>query len=308
MPYGTIDHPCAANSRWRKFTFIKNDFPSRLNRSGLSGVLRIQGSGPYVLKLDSHPRTVVQNLVIANDVYANYTFDPEFEYKICEVTPGVGGTLAIKLSDGSCQNIHNPVVNFNKHENSPTYVIDVPGGVTNLQPIDEQWTNGEELILTRDINDSSCKDVPLLLEYGDPPIFGKVSDGTWLQFDPRLNLQTNTISNPRDDGGHNEVKMGGGTLCMDTPQNFLNDNDCLLSSVATFRLDDPSKTCGALVCGSQDEVGNKKKKGHMFDIFDKVYQEDPGYSREYVWMMIALSASDQLRQRVAWALSQVCFI
>ena len=49
----------------------------------------------------------------------------------------------------------------------------------------------------------------------------------------------------------------------------------------------------------------------MFDMFDEVYQthsHDIGHNREYVWIMIALSASDQLRQRVAWAFSQVSLI
>ena len=146
-------------------------------------MLKIQGSGSYFLRLDNHTRTIVQNLKIDNDDYKDYTFDPNFDYKICYITPSVEGVLSIRLNDGSFQNIHNPVVNFTNHEDLPTYVIEIPADSGHLKPIDEQWTNGEELILTSALQDESCKEVPALLGFGDPPIFGELSDGIWLLVD-----------------------------------------------------------------------------------------------------------------------------
>lgn len=62
-----------------------------------------------------------------------------------------------------------------------------------------------------------------------------------------------------------------------------------------------------MVCGSPGEVTNNKTGGFLFDA-DTGYQTVPWYvgnNKKYVWIMVALNANDQLRQRVAWALSQV---
>lgn len=62
-----------------------------------------------------------------------------------------------------------------------------------------------------------------------------------------------------------------------------------------------------LVCGSPGEVANSKDDGLLLDASTgfSTLGWNTGKSREYVWIMIALGAPDQLRQRVAWALSQV---
>ena len=62
-----------------------------------------------------------------------------------------------------------------------------------------------------------------------------------------------------------------------------------------------------LVCGSPGEVANDKNKEFLFDadIGFSTTGWDVSRNRKYVWIMTALGASDQLRQRVAWALSQV---
>lgn len=255
---------------------------------------------------------MVQNLQIDNDDYLDYTFDPNFEYAICKIFPEIGGRLAIELQDGSCQNISNPAVDFTDHENLPIYIINLPGGSGDLKPIYEQWTKGDDFILTSALQDASCDNVPVLLMLGDAPIFGQLPDGTWLQFDPRLNLKTNTLTDPQDDGGYNEVILAGNeeTLCMNVPRTFQNENECFMSTMDTCG-STSSETTGVPVCGSPGEVRNMKEKGFMFDMFHKDYTTQlnrRGRNKEYVWMMIALSASDQLRQRVAWALSQVNLI
>jgi len=62
-----------------------------------------------------------------------------------------------------------------------------------------------------------------------------------------------------------------------------------------------------LVCGSPGEVSNDRDQGFYFDVNNDYATSslDKGFSRQHVWIMIAMSASDQLRQRVAWALAQV---
>jgi hypothetical protein len=64
-----------------------------------------------------------------------------------------------------------------------------------------------------------------------------------------------------------------------------------------------------LVCGSPGEISSDKEHPFVFDV-DTQYSTvswDTGNNRKYVWIMVSLSAVDQLRQRVAWALSQVSF-
>lgn len=62
-----------------------------------------------------------------------------------------------------------------------------------------------------------------------------------------------------------------------------------------------------LVCGSPGEVSNSKSEEFLFD--SESDYSTVGWSRsnnrKHVWIMLALNGLDQLRQRVAWALSQV---
>ena len=67
---------------------------------------------------------------------------------------------------------------------------------------------------------------------------------------------------------------------------------------------------GVLVCGSQDEVEPDPLKDDYFDMglydqdtLDAMYR--PSSQRHTIWTHHALYANDQLRQRMAWALSQV---
>lgn len=64
-----------------------------------------------------------------------------------------------------------------------------------------------------------------------------------------------------------------------------------------------------LVCGSPGEVSNDKDSEHLFDprIMPgfKTFPWQNVWNRQYVWLMIALGASDQFRQRVAWSFAQV---
>ena len=63
----------------------------------------------------------------------------------------------------------------------------------------------------------------------------------------------------------------------------------------------------AVVCGSPGEVSNLKGETFQYQPGNgfETTRWDAGNNRKYVWTMIAMGAPDQLRQRVAWALSQV---
>jgi len=68
-------------------------------------------------------------------------------------------------------------------------------------------------------------------EERDPPVFGQLRDGSWLQFDPRLKLEENTIDSPLPDGGGLvNALTSDETRCANAPRTFLNEDFCSLSN------------------------------------------------------------------------------
>jgi len=241
---GTPDHPCDQYSRWRKVSFVRNDYMWHVEKK-----LRIvdlgSGDGPFKLELNRWARTVVDQLEIEDDGYSDYTFDPAYEYELCKYPEDtmINGRLYIRLEpeneneDGPCVIVRNPLVNLDGHESIVSRIINLP---EDLLPIDQQWNSGEDLVLQlqSSLHDnpsfsSTCANLPIVPEQGDEPIFGKLSDGTWLIFDPRLDLLSNTPALPEEDGGKAEVIASGGeTLCSNVPRTFLNEDQCKVSSNA----------------------------------------------------------------------------
>ncbi len=200
---------------------------------------RVLGSGPFILEYNGLVRTVVADIKIENYGYENYKFDPSFYYKICgypEVR--VGGKLYIMLENGRCVRIKNPIVSLEGHESSVSTIFDFTDDM--LQPIDRWWNDGEDLVFTLRSSlfddpmfSSICAALPAIPDFTDDPIFGRLSNGTWFLFDPRLSLDTNTPSSPISDGGKSTFTVSGGKKhCSNAPRTFLNEDDCKLSSNA----------------------------------------------------------------------------
>ena len=231
---GTADHPCDLFSRWRKISFVRND-----NQWSIGKKLRVIGTGPFKLEFNRWTRTIVNNFTIEHSDYSNYTFDPDRDYSFCRnPEERLNGKLVLELEDGACVVTQNPVVNLNGYESSVSNIFNLPDD--SLEPIDQWWNGGEESVFklqTSLFDDPSfatiCAGLPSVPELGDEPIFGKLSNGTWLMFDPRLVLETNTLSSPINDGGKEAlIASGGDTYCSNVPRTFLNENQCHLSSNA----------------------------------------------------------------------------
>ncbi len=73
---------------------------------------------------------------------------------------------------------------------------------------------------------------------------------------------------------------------------------------------DAVDTTQVIVCGSPGEVANHPENEFLFDASNGF--QTVGWSttnnRKYVWMMVALGAKDQIRQRVSWALNQIIVV
>ena len=74
---------------------------------------------------------------------------------------------------------------------------------------------------------------------------------------------------------------------------------------------------GFEACGSPGEIANDPNDGHRYWMWlttqEKGQREvrdcyQPNNGKRIVWTMAALTAADQLRQRVAWALSQIVVV
>ena len=231
----------------------------------------------------------------------------------------VGGDLRFRLPSGSCQTAY-----FNGTYGNPPVDIDGSGyaNTVNLdgneaQPIDENLYQGQVQMLSivGDVNDGKCSGFhrgPGLV----PTVFAKY-DGEWFVHSPRFKILDNTFDLPMTDGGGSIVSNTTGDAtqyqarCANVARTFLNEESCFLSSDPLACPVDESNS-NSLVCGSPGEVSNDLSLGgtQSYGAFDMItnWGRTSGRFRSFkkiVWNAVVLSAPDQLRQRMAWALSQI---
>ena len=104
-------------------------------------------------------------------------------------------------------------------------------------------------------------------------------------------------------------RYGDHVYYRDLPEELLSDN-----VAAYFGASGDVEGAGVVVCGSRDEVENDPFWGDVFTPLsssDEITDADLLEHKEQkgtIWTTVAVTAPDQLRQRVAWAVSQVCTI
>lgn len=278
---GTPDHPCEISSRWRKYTFVRNDF-----RWFMPKKLRIIGSGPFTLMLDGIVRTAVENMWIVDSGYADYKFNPNFDYIVCrDPEEFVNGRLWITLEDGTCRGTQNPPVNLSGITELVSYQVELPNL---LDPVDLAFSNNELFILNTSVESAICSAIPAIPEFGDDPIFGRLPDGSWLQFDARLELEQNTLKNPLIDGGKvKHLASGKETLCSNVPRNFLNEETCIVSSNA----------CSSTISSSDLEIL----------LNDNTIVQLTNLTRRYVYAIDGLNVIEKTDSTAfAWKLPHPC--
>jgi uncharacterized protein (DUF1501 family)/uncharacterized protein (DUF1800 family) len=158
---------------------------------------------------------------------------------------------------------------------------------------------------------------------GGSLLFAKTSDGIWLQHDPRIDMETNSISSPLPDGGNALLQAKKTLYCSNAPRSFFNEGQCVMSSIPACRpgsTNASAATTGTIVCGSSGEITNDLSLGdNWLDISsidtdrsaaiglpaDITSTESFSRQREFIWSDVALNAKDQLRQRIAFALMYI---
>lgn len=172
------------------------------------------------------------------------------------------------------------------------------------------------------LSPTHCEDLPAY-QHDGPPFFAKTVDGEWLQFVPRVVMEENTIGQPLADGGLASWSSGRTLFCSNVPRSFVNEEGCYVSTVEAcpaMSADFSNTTTGVLVCGSPYESSNDMSLGDGWTDMasidenlavalqlpkDTTGSNQLGNQREFVWNTAALTADDQLRQRVAWSLIQI---
>ena len=86
----------------------------------------------------------------------------------------------------------------------PSQVVQLPDiAADDLELIDKERSHGGEYILTNPsgLSDTLCDNLGDVTEEGDPPVFGRLPDGSHLIYDPRVRLADNEVEHPISDGG-----------------------------------------------------------------------------------------------------------
>jgi len=158
--------------------------------------------------LNGHVRTLVKPDALAFEVNSGYTLEYNTEYEMCGLPQDFEGGwfyLVVSQEPRVCQRLPNPLVNFYPDDPDtikPSNVLSLPDVSLNvLESIDEVPSRGGEYILIDGLTDALCNSLSDVTEETDAPTFGQLPDGSWLQFDPRLILEENTLLDPIPDGG-----------------------------------------------------------------------------------------------------------
>jgi len=235
------NHPCDGLSRWRNFAFTKKD-GDRMSVQQFEAVFNNETDTYITIKLNGQVRTTVRSL--AFDDNSEYTLEFNREYTMCGLPAEYeDGVFKIKVNEttNECEDLPNPLVHFNPSSVQPLNVLNLPNvSIGTLEHIDELRSHGGEYILVNGLSDDLCDQLNDVTEERDPQVFGKLPDGSWLLFDPRMLLEENKNtpeSHIPDGGGLVRSLTGDQTKCANVPRTFLNEDQCSLS--------DSTMACGS---------------------------------------------------------------
>ena len=252
-------------------------------------------------------------------------------YTICATKPPTSVGKVIKLRVGlECVLVSfdgergNPIVKLDEqhlHLAERVVTIDDNSALPFLE--DTIFYERTEMIqLVSNIADENCPEESIT---GAPEVITIASFGNefWIHT-PFFQLRDNLVEAPLLDGGKSAVEETKyapeprmKVLCANAPRTFLNEDNCIFTTNAC-KSHDPNSNSG-IACGSPYEVATKPNLGiggpsqGGFDIATKTNTTIPligtlQSQKETVWLGIALKGEDQLRQRIAWALSQILVV
>lgn len=334
-----VRNPCHAGSRWVKHAFSTDDYTMPLTATQ-------QANGSWLLKVNDVPRTIVISWkdTNGNDLGPGPYL---IQFRVDEMLGGRFGTyfendfeqfvLRELLCCKSIRRSHLLIFLLSAIRNSidPTYIYVEGGNPAVFLPIDtgnitfvdlppeDNFVNtpaitsrnnwdiwfDETLYLTNDLTDPRCS----LFDFTNTlNIVGKLGvSGDQVRYGRYVEFEKNTLESP--------IPSGGADLeaCSNPLMDWKNSESCHISNepactTFTFENLDPNNSA-TVVCGSPSEVENDPFGQSIFHLasttrlksFDSFAEQ-----KKSAWSMIAIdeNTKDQLRQRVAWALSQILVI
>ena len=255
------DHPCSEGSRWRSYMF--SQFDGDIDWHPHTFEARQSNDGKYItIRLNNQIRGVVKKMVEPRNGDVVVQFNTEYE--MCRrPEPHYAGRYWLRI-DGDCHEFVNPQIKFYHDSGECTFylhgspnrvelltrvpicsaavaqpdasqIISLPNITSGvLEHIDMANTRGGEYILLSGSDDPECYSLNDVSEETDIPTFGKLPDGSWLMYDPRIKLEENTDADPIEDGGGLARSLTGDrTVCANAPRTFLNEDKCFLSRDAS---------------------------------------------------------------------------
>ena len=326
--------PCAQYSRWREHAITADDYSKRFE---VTQIL-VDGVNKFLITVEAEPRTVVDTFSSTDGAYAG-----PGTYSFCySMGEGIGEPIRFQLAaGGTCKTLNNPKIYLppqviNDHTLDLRY-IDLPA-MTSFEAIDgvfaesrQLWKVGTSYRLLEAMNDPVCDTFQTTEAQTDyRNIIGKVagSDDVF-HYEGYGQVEENSITKPLSDGGLSKLKFanvgtnGRKITCANVGMDFANIDGCRLSmseacvsnAYSRHNNDAPMTAEATVVCGSDGEVANNpnlpKEQTNMFRMWETANGAFyPGFGRQKsnLWSMVALEAPDQLRQRVAWALSQILVV
>lgn len=213
---GRQSRPCEIGSRWRWHSFTRHDFGKY--------ILIDKVDNSFVLKVEGKSRTSVNQILFKGNTTFKYRKLEEF--KICSVQGEIFGNFGV-LYNGKCElfDSGNPPISLIGITPEAKYMLDLDLAKSVMKKYDDD--NVDIMVRKKRIISSSCSSLPYPL---DNNVYGKVSNGQYLIFEPTLRLDKNKIKSPLSDGGGETVEVTGGVAqCANVPRTFLNEKNCKLS-------------------------------------------------------------------------------
>ena len=292
---GSPPHPCSKGSRWQSYSFNKRD---------LGSVITLTKSIPhdtFLLAIDDNTRTEVKQLEIVG-------FGPLVDghsSEICgdwnEFEGKVGGTVKIKRGNFCIEIVGgNPPIQF---QSKITLKNEIKLTSDQFSVFTALHGNTGNFMLEKDLEDPVCESITTETY----PVYASFGNGTVLALSPQLQLQNNTLDEVLQDGGGRQKLLGA--ECSNVPKTFLNIDSCLpsISRDTCSTTDKSNEGEGVMICGSPGEVSNDPFTGEFgYMRYSSELSSTFSSQQKYaIWTTLVLSAPDQLRQRMAWALSQI---
>jgi hypothetical protein len=144
--------------------------------------------------------------------------------------------VSVKLGTGTqCVIVQggNPPVNFESSDPQPNRVLVLPDIASGSIIVSRSFNaTPENIFLVDSLSNDICAKIPqMICCNGQGSVFGLMSTGQYMIFEPRLIFRSNTIETPLVDGGGGTVLATDyNAQCANAPRTFLNEKYCFMSN------------------------------------------------------------------------------